>query len=325
MSILERVRRGADRRADRGRRPDRPAVGRNAGHPAAAAVRPDGDLRAGGDQPLRRARARPGTGTTSAPASTPAPTSTRPTTGSPARTARTSPRCRRAGWSGRPSSLDFSEQVAADPDFLLEVDHVREWEAGARPAARTAAGCSTAPAGTPGRHRRRTSSTPTTTGPHTPGHLAGLRALAGRGGAGDRARRGDGRHRRRRGALASTRRSRATRALLGSGKYGLTQLQNLAAAAAHRRAAGRRRRCRSSAAPAPRRGCWRSSSGEHGGATVAAAVGAALVRAGVDQVFGVVGSGNFARHQRDGRRGRPVRGRPAREAARRRWPTPTPG
>jgi kynurenine formamidase len=24
--------------------------------------------------------------------------------------------------------LDFSEQVAADPDFLLEVDHVREWE-----------------------------------------------------------------------------------------------------------------------------------------------------------------------------------------------------
>ena len=30
-----------------------------------------------------------------------------------------------------------------------------------------------------------------------------------------------------------------------------------------------------------------------GGPTVAAAVGAALVRAGIDAVFGVVGSGNF--------------------------------
>ena len=54
-------------------------------------------VRADRDQPLRRARARPGTGTTSTPASTPAPTSTRPSTGSPARTATTSPRCRRPG------------------------------------------------------------------------------------------------------------------------------------------------------------------------------------------------------------------------------------
>jgi kynurenine formamidase len=29
---------------------------------------------------------------------------------------------------GRAAVLDFSEQVAADPDFLLEVDHVRAWE-----------------------------------------------------------------------------------------------------------------------------------------------------------------------------------------------------
>jgi kynurenine formamidase len=29
---------------------------------------------------------------------------------------------------GRAVVLDFSEQAAADPDFLLEVDHVREWE-----------------------------------------------------------------------------------------------------------------------------------------------------------------------------------------------------
>jgi kynurenine formamidase len=29
---------------------------------------------------------------------------------------------------GRAAVLDFSAQAAADPDFLLEVDHVREWE-----------------------------------------------------------------------------------------------------------------------------------------------------------------------------------------------------
>ena len=51
-------------------------------------------VRAARDQPVRRARARRGTGTTSPPASTPAPTSTRRCTGSPAGTARTSPRCR---------------------------------------------------------------------------------------------------------------------------------------------------------------------------------------------------------------------------------------
>ena len=65
-------------------------------------------LRAGGDQPVRRPRARPGTGTTSAPASTPAPTSTPRTTGSPARTATTSPRCRPRRLVAPAVVLDFS-------------------------------------------------------------------------------------------------------------------------------------------------------------------------------------------------------------------------
>ena len=73
--------------------------------------------------------ARPGTGTTSPPASTPAPTSTRPTTGSPGATARTCRRCRSTKLVAPAAVLDFSAEGAKDPDFLLEVEHVRAWEA----------------------------------------------------------------------------------------------------------------------------------------------------------------------------------------------------
>src|SRR5215470_581418 len=76
--------------------------------------------------------------------------------------------------------LDFSEQAAADPDFLLEIEHIVKWESehGPLPAGgwllyRTA-------------HAR---------------DLGGVRAVAGERVAGDRARGRDRRHGRRRGAL----------------------------------------------------------------------------------------------------------------------------
>src|ERR1700746_1491475 len=67
--------------------------------------------------------------------------------------------------------LDFSAEAAADPDFLLEIEHVKQWEAEHGPLPegwllyRTGwaggAGCPTGPAGTCGPATRRTSSTPT--------------------------------------------------------------------------------------------------------------------------------------------------------------------
>ena len=56
--------------------------------------------------------------------------------------------------------LDFSAEAAADPDFLLEIEHVKQWEAEHGPLPE-AAGCCTAPAGTRGPTTRRSSSTRT--------------------------------------------------------------------------------------------------------------------------------------------------------------------
>ena len=83
--------------------------------------------------------------------------------------------------------LDFSAQAAADPDFLLEVEHIREWEAEHGPL----------PEGgwllyRTGWDARSSSQegflNADETGPHTPGISPDVRPLAGRGGAGDRAR-----------------------------------------------------------------------------------------------------------------------------------------
>ena len=84
-------------------------------------------------------------------------------------------------------------------------------------------------------------------------------------------------------------------------------------AAAHRRGAGRRRRCRSSAGPAPRRGCWRSSSGERRASDRRRR---GRRRAGAGRHRHRLRGGRLRqlrRHQRDGRGGGPVRGRPARD------------
>ncbi len=124
--------------------------------------------------------------------------------------------------------LDFSAQAAADPDFLLEVDHIKEWEGAERRAARGRLAALPyrlgrplgRPAAVPERERD---------GPAHARGLGGVRPVAGRGGPGDRAS----------GWRPSAPMPGAAHsfdppfpchsALLGAGKYGLTQLQNLAA------------------------------------------------------------------------------------------------
>ncbi len=134
----------------------------------------------------------------------------------------------RASWSRPAAVLDFSAR-GRDGPRLPAGGRARPRVGGrARPAARRRLAALPHRLGRPQRRRRRPSSTPNETGPHTPGISRRVRAVAGRGGAGDRARRRDRRHRRRRGALLRPARSRATPTLLGAGKYGLTQLQNLA-------------------------------------------------------------------------------------------------
>jgi kynurenine formamidase len=127
---------------------------------------------------------------------------------------------------GAAAVLDFSEQAAADPDFLLEVDHIREWEKAHGPL----------PGGgwllyRTGWDARSTSQeaflNADESGPHTPGispecsrWLAeeapviglGVETVGTDAGA----------------AHSFDPPFPCHAALLGSGKYGLTQLQNLA-------------------------------------------------------------------------------------------------
>ena len=118
-------------------------------------------------------------------------------------------RSRPPSWSRRRRCSTSPRERAKDPDFLLEVEHVRAWEAEHGPLPdggwllyRTGWDArSEDPGGLPERRRDR---------PAHPGHLGRVRAVAGRGGAGDRARRRDRRHRRRRRPLLRPRRSRAT-------------------------------------------------------------------------------------------------------------------
>ena len=78
---------------------------------------------------VRRPRARPGTGTTSPPASTPAPTSTRPSTGSPGRDGDDVASVPAGRLVAPAAVLDVADRRRADPDFLLEVGHIEAWEA----------------------------------------------------------------------------------------------------------------------------------------------------------------------------------------------------
>jgi kynurenine formamidase len=123
--------------------------------------------------------------------------------------------------------LDFSAQVAADPDFLLEVEHIRQWEAQHGPLPEN--GWLLYRTGWDARSAsQRDFLNADDTGPHTPGlspecarWLAEESAVIGLGveTVGTDA-----------GAAHSFDPPFPCHAaLMGSGKYGLTQLQNLAA------------------------------------------------------------------------------------------------
>jgi kynurenine formamidase len=157
--------------------------------------------------------------------STPAPTSTRPCTGSPAATARTSPTCLWPAWS-RPRWCSISKDAAANPDFLLEPDHIRAWEAEHGPL--PDGGWLLYRTGWDARsHSQQEFLNANETGPHTPGvsvecarWLAEEAPIVGMGVETV-------------GTDAGTAHSfdppfPCHSALLGAGKYGLTQLQNLA-------------------------------------------------------------------------------------------------
>jgi len=132
---------------------------------------------------------------------------------------------------GQAAVLDFTAQAAADPDFLLEVDHIREWEREHGPL--PAGGWLLYRTGWDTRsHDQDLFLNANETGPHTPGvsvecaeWLAKESPVIGFG-----------------VETVGTDAGRAHSfdppfpchsALLGAGKYGLTQLQNLARLPAH--------------------------------------------------------------------------------------------
>ena len=184
--------------------------------------------------------------------------------------------------------LDFSAQAAENPDFLLEVEHIREWESTHGPL----------PEGgwllfRTGWDARSSSQqdflNADDAGPHTPGISPACARWLGEEapvvGLGVETVGTDA------GAAHSFDPPFPCHsALMGSGKYGLTQLQNLAQLpptgalliAGPLPIVARLRCAVAGAGPGRAR------------MTVADVVGRTLVRGGIDAAFGVVGSGNFA-------------------------------
>ena len=219
--------------------------------------------------------------------------------------------------------LDFAAEVAATPTSCSRSTTSRP---GRRSTARcpTAAGCSTAPAGTRASHSQQALPQRRRDRPAHPGPLGRVRPLAGRGVAGDRPRRRDRRHRRRRGALASTRRSRATRCCSAPASTGSPSCRTSPGCPPPARWSSPGR-CRSCGAPAAPRGCWRSSSGDGRRATVAEAVGRTLVEPGVAARRSASSAAATSTSPTRWSRPAPGSSRPGTRAARRRWPTPTRG
>ena len=131
MSVLAQLDRGPRRGQLRDRRSDAAARPGHAGDRAAADVRRVAGRHDRGDLALRRRRARPGTGTRSGWASTPARTSTRRCTGSPARICPTTPatRFRPGGSSARRASSTSRPTFERNEDFLLTPERIEAWEA----------------------------------------------------------------------------------------------------------------------------------------------------------------------------------------------------
>ena len=193
-----------------------------------------------------------------------------------------------AGRAGRGAGLLRRD---ADPDFLLEVEHVRAWEAEHGPL--PDGGWLLYRTGWDARSEDAAAFlNADETGPHTPGHL-GRRAPAGW----PRSRRCSGSGWRRSGTDAGAAHSfdppfPCHSFLLGAGKYGLTQLQNLARLPATGAVviAGPLPIVERLRQPGPGAGAGRAVDVM---ATVAELVGRALAGLGVGHAFGVVGSGNF--------------------------------
>jgi kynurenine formamidase len=122
--------------------------------------------------------------------------------------------------------LDFSQEAAADPDFLLEVDHIRQWEAGHGPL--PAGGWLLYRTGWDARSGSQEEFlNASETGPHTPGMSVDCARWIAR----ESPVQGIGVETV--GTDAGTAHSfdppfPCHSELLGAGKYGLTQLQNLA-------------------------------------------------------------------------------------------------
>ena len=171
--------------------------------------------------------ARRGRGAGSRSASTSARTSTRRSTGSRARTARTSSASRRAARRARGDDRQVG-RGRGGPRLPADRRRRPRVRGRARPAARRAAGCCCARAGT------RAPTTRTEFLNAGDGDAAdarrrrGVRAVARAGDADRRHRRRDGRHRRRAARPRFDPPFPVHSFFLGAGKYGLTQLANLA-------------------------------------------------------------------------------------------------
>ena len=183
--------------------------------------------------------------------------------------------------------LDFAAEAAADPDFLLEVDHIKQWESEHGPLPE--GGWLLYRTGWDARaDSQEAFLNANETGPHTPGHLGGVRPLAGRRRAGARDRGGDRGHRRRDRALLRPAVPLPLVAARGGQVRPHPAAQPGPAARAglggDRRPAADHRRLRQ---PVPGAGPGRILM------LVADAVADALAGLGADTVFGLVGSGNF--------------------------------
>ena len=174
-------------------------------------------------------------------------------------TATTCRRCRSTKLVAPAAVLDFSAEGAKNPDFLLEVEHIRAWEAEHGAAARGRLAALPHRLGRAQRGLRRFPRTPNETGPHTPGiSVECARWLAEEApviGIGVETVGTDA------GAAHSFDPAFPCHSfLLGAGKYGLTQLQNLAQLARHGCGRARRAAADRVGGSGARRACWRWSS-----------------------------------------------------------------
>ena len=143
VTVLDAIRSGPGVGRDPRGRSEPAARRRHRHHSTAAGVRKIVAVPPGGDLAATTAAARPGIGTTSPAASTPARISTRRSTGSPARIIRATPPTRIPAekFLAPACVIDVSREAAADPDFLLTPQHVEDVGDSSTAASKPAPGC----------------------------------------------------------------------------------------------------------------------------------------------------------------------------------------